>query len=66
MDYDGNNSICEELIGNIYILLKGIKKYSKEEIKKMIKKINKKNIKLKKNFNNKIRFKIMDIEDLIK
>ena len=66
LDYDGNNSICEELIGNIYILLKGIKKCSKEEIKKMIQKIDKDNIKLKKNFNNKIRFKIMDIEDLIK
>jgi hypothetical protein len=66
LDYDGNNSICEELISNIYILLKGIKDYSKEEIKKMIEKIDKDNIKLKKNFNNKIRFKIMDIEDLIK
>ena len=58
--------MCEELIGNIYILLNGLKEYSKEEIITVINKIHKDNIKTKKNYNNKIRFKIMDIDDLIK
>ena len=66
LDYDNNNVMCEELIGNIYILLNGLKEYSKEEIITVINKIHKDNIKTKKNYNNKIRFKIMDIDDLIK
>ena len=66
LDYDNNNVICEELIGNIYILLNGLKESCKEDIINIINKIDKDNIKTKKNYNNKIRFKIMDIEDLIK
>lgn len=72
--YLNNSNICEELINNIHILLKGILSINNEKEKVKNKLIlndvlfdlNINNIKNDKSFNNKIKFKIMDIQDLIK
>ena len=72
--YSNNSNICEELINNIHILLKGILSINNEKEKVKNKLIlndvlfdlNINNIKNDKSFNNKIKFKIMDIQDLIK
>lgn len=72
--YLNNSNICEELINNIHILLKGILSIDNEKEKEKNRSIlndvlfdlNIENIKNDKSFNNKIKFKIMDIQDLIK
>tara|TARA_Y100001970_G_C14250201_1_gene871276 strand:+ start:2549 stop:3397 length:849 start_codon:yes stop_codon:yes gene_type:complete len=63
--YESNNSICEEIIENIYVLLSGLELKNKSELKNIVYNLDKEYLKTTKSYNNKIRFKIMDIEDLI-
>ena len=75
ISYSNNYNICEELINNIYILLKGLieentknknMKQTKKIINDILFDINLDSLKNEKSFNNKIKFKVMDIQDFIK
>ena len=75
ISYSNNYNICEELINNIHILLKGlVDDYKNNKNMKQIQNIindilfdiNLDLLKNKKSFNNKIKFKVMDIQDFIK
>tara|TARA_B100000963_G_scaffold346598_1_gene351988 strand:- start:663 stop:1505 length:843 start_codon:yes stop_codon:yes gene_type:complete len=66
IEYDNNYSVCEEIVQNIYILMKGLIKSKKNSIEPIINIFIDNNFSKYKSFNNKIRFKIMDIKDLLK
>lgn len=61
-----NHSVCEGIVNNIFILLKGLYSSNSDEIKIIIESFTSNNYKECSSFNNKIRFKLMDINDILK
>ena len=63
---ENNHVLCEEIVQNLLILMKGLKESKNDITISLITSFTSLNFKDCESFNNKIRFKIMDINDLIK
>lgn len=61
-----NHNVCESIINNIYVLLKGLHVNQVDEASNLINELVNCDFKSCASFNNKIRFKIMDIKDILK
>lgn len=66
ISHKDNTNVCEGIINNIYVLLKGLYMIEQNKVSHLIDELVKYDFKTYSSYNNKIRFKIMDINDILK
>ena len=64
MNYVNNCNICEKILENIFVIINGIPDKENKNIINIKNELNDDTIKKMKNYNNKIRFKIMDLNEI--